>query len=684
MGQGLKSAISFIQQNPIKSVGTKLFFTFFFSILFFVIVVGSLSYNISKSVIQDKVSESSKQTIVQAVEKLDLIFGNYEQITLQLASDVAFSDLLDQLNVLGKGTYEYSEALKQVDARFYTLATDKAIQSINLIDKSGNMLYRSGPTYTKSTADQAWFKAAMDGKGKVVWYGAQKNGYFDIPNANALVIARALKDRGGISISAVLVLELKADALTTQLANVKMGESGDKFMVDPQNKIVQAENKDLLETNSKIQLQADNAKGIATEEDVNGVEQLVVFHRSQKTGWFLVGTVPLKELLAAASKISFITFIMSAIATVVAILIGYAVVRMIARPLVSLRNLMKQGEQGNLSVRSSIESHDEIGQLAQSFNQMMEQITNLVRQTNQSAQEVLATSGELSDASKKTAISAKEIAVATEEIASGASSLAIEAERGNDITLTIGDQMDTVVTTNQEMEVSAAQVQKASEQGTVYMSELITKTNATEEMTRSMIEKVDKLKESTRSIRKILDVLNNMTKQTNILSLNATIEAARAGAAGKGFMVVADEIRKLADQSKQSIDVVAQITETIQSEIDETVGVLSTAYPIFQEQISSVKEADTIFKQVQGNMTGFIDKLSEVSESIHQLGDSQNVLSEAMSNVSAVAQQSSATSEEVASLSSEQSNISDSLVRLSEKLEQLSNTLKDSLTKFQI
>src|SRR3981081_2815600 len=111
-------------------------------------------------------------------------------------------------------------------------------------------------------------------------------------------------------------------------------------------------------------------------------------------------------------------------------------------------------------------------------------------------------------------------------------------------------------------------------------------------MIRSMVDKVDNLKDSTRSIRKILDVLNNMTKQTNILSLNGTIDAARAGASGKGFMVVADEIRKLADQSRQSIDVVGQITETITKEIDETVKVLSNATPIFQEQIESVKEAE--------------------------------------------------------------------------------------------
>src|SRR5690606_14129894 len=226
-----------------------------------------------------------------------------------------------------------------------------------------------------------------------------------------------------------------------------------------------------------------------------------------------------------------------------------------------------------------------------------------------------------------TAMSAKEISVATEEIASGASTLAIEAERGNDLTIHIGMQMRNVVDANVQMGTSAAQVRKVSEQGIEYMSELITKTNMTEEKTRTMVEKVDHLKESTTSIRKILDVLNSVAKQTNILSLNATIEAARAGAAGKGFMVVADEIRKLADQSRQSIDVVAQITQSLQSEIDETVHVLQEAYPLFQQQITSVKEVNQIFQDVQGNMVEFIRKLDAVTDSIQQLEQSQQTLS---------------------------------------------------------
>jgi methyl-accepting chemotaxis protein len=168
------------------------------------------------------------------------------------------------------------------------------------------------------------------------------------------------------------------------------------------------------------------------------------------------------------------------------------------------------------------------------------------------------------------------------------------------------------------------------------------------------------------------------------LALNATIEAARAGDAGKGFMVVADEIRKLADESRRSIDTVGQMTGRIQAEMKETADFMAESYPLLQEQIVTVKEADEIFRQVQQHMVDFLSKLSEATESVEGLKQSQTVLTDAIGNVSAVAQQSSATSEEVASLCSEQISVSGALVNLSGKLEELSASLKQSLGKFTI
>lgn len=201
-------------------------------------------------------------------------------------------------------------------------------------------------------------------------------------------------------------------------------------------------------------------------------------------------------------------------------------------------------------------------------------------------------------------------------------------------------------------------------------------------MTGTLVRKVNGLQETASSVIKVLDVMQNITQQTNILSLNATIEAARAGEAGSGFMVVADEIRQLADQSKRSIAVVAETTDTIIKDINETVNALSQVAPLFTEQMASVRETSGIFVSVQEQMNQFIASLDSVSESITVLSQSQRGLAETIGNVSSFAEESSAASEEVASLSGEQQNVSGYLVELSGKLENASLRLKERLSRF--
>ncbi|XEC93116.1 methyl-accepting chemotaxis protein [Paenibacillus tarimensis] len=673
-----------------QSVGSKLFLLIFSSILICVLVVGLFSYSYSKRIIERKVADSSEQTIAQTVGKLDVMLQNYEDLSLQLLFD---SEIQSNLNTIINSdkvdAFTHFEAVKKIETKFQNIIlSNKTLAGGHLIplseDYSGISVGGNSIMYNM-VADKDWFKEVITLEGKVLWVPTQLKGFGGNTSDHTFGLARLMKSSASGQRVFVMLIEIRYSELMNQLSGLQLGEGGNYRIVDSGNNIIFTEFDEELGTTNAVALPevSESEQGSLRTTNEEGQAVLAAYKKFNLMDWRLVGEIPVAELVKDAKEIKTLTWIMAGIAALIAMGIGYFVIRMIAMPLVQLRNLMNEGERGNLAVRSTLNKKDEIGQLAGSFNQMMTQITTLVNQTNQSAQEVLHTAEELSEVSKKTAVSAKEIAVATEEIATGATSLAVEAERGADITSDLGIQMKQVNESTGQMVTSAGEVENASEQGTKYMSVLIEKTGMTEQMTRSMVEKVDKLKESTRSIRKILDVLNNLTKQTNILSLNATIEAARAGAAGKGFMVVADEIRKLADQSRQSIDVVGQITETIQREIDETVGVLSEAYPIFKEQIESVKEANQLFYTVQSQMSQFIHRLDSVTESIQVLDRSQTVLTEAMENVSGVAEESSATSEEVASLSNEQLNISEGLVTLSNKLESVSKQLKDSLSRFQ-
>ncbi|MEK4250665.1 methyl-accepting chemotaxis protein [Paenibacillus sp. FSL W7-1287] len=679
-----------INMNPFQSVGTKLFFYIFGGILACVLTMGIMAYNQSKSIIENKVSESGQQTISQLAVNLNNTLKKYDDLTLQVMVDPAFHELVGTITDKQLGEYEKFEATKDISSKLQSMIFgNDNINGMALIpvDSSANIITAGSAQHSKveQLKDEPWLEEVKELNGRTVWIDARPGGLIANNTSSASFgVARLLKNTTSSQAVYVLVLDISTKGILNELDRISLGEGSELSIVNADNQYMVHAEASKVTTESVFKLDGSEHNSVSTT--LEGIGDVLLMHNVlEYTGWYLVGNIPVEELVKDAEVIRTLTINLAIIAALIAVGIAAIVIITIGRPLINLRNLMQEGAKGDLTVRSTIKKRkDEIGQLSSSFDQMMEQITYLAEQTKNSADAVLMTASTLTDASTKTAISAKEIAVATEEIANGSTSLAVEAERGNDITHMINEQMQQVIHANEQMVQSAYDVEQASGKGTAYMAELIEKTGMTEVMTREMVTKVDSLKDSTRSIVQILDVLNAVTKQTNILSLNATIEASRAGNAGKGFMVVANEIRNLADQSTQSIDVVAQITDRIQSEIVETVDVLSKAYPMFQEQIHSVKEANVIFENVQGQMGGLITKLEEVTRSVQKLEASQHVLNEAMSNVSAVAQQSSATSEEVASLSSEQLSVSDNLVILSTELSEVSNALKETLSQFKV
>lgn len=678
--------------NPVKSVGLKLFLVIFCSIIACVLTVGLMAYSKSKAIVESKVSEASFQTVNQVANNLDVIYKTYEDLSLQILIDKDFHEIVRTMKDASDDYAKFEASRKLGDKMQNYVMGNNTIVSLILLPIDPELDVVTAGSATSSSSEKLlqmdWYKETIEKSGKTNWIAPQADGLSGAAGVQTIGISRMIKDSTSNEASYVLLMEISLETIAARYSDVVLGEGSQIAILDANNKYISSGDPALVGQQAYFSLpvEGDEAlKGSIKTTAVNGEKVLAAYKTFNTMNWKLVGTIPVDELVKDAKAIQTMTWITVFVAALIAIGIGIGVILTIAQPLVKLRNLMNEGASGNLTVRSSMKKRrDEIGELSESFNLMMTQITALAVQTTRSADDVLLTATDLTEASRKTAISAREIAVATEEIAGGATSLAVEAERGTDLSGNIDVQMKKVIDANQQMVISATEVEKASEQGTAYMGILIEKTGMTEEMTRSMVEKVDALKESTGSIVKILDVLNNLTKQTNILSLNATIEAARAGVAGRGFMVVADEIRKLADQSRQSIDVVGQITEKIQREIDETVNVLSDAYPLFQQQIGSVKEANQIFLTVQGQMGQFVERLDLVTNSISQLDESQSVLAEAMTNVSAVAEESSATSQEVASLSTEQLSISDGMVRLSEKLDAVSRELKDSLAKFKI
>lgn len=673
--------------DPSKSVGARLFMIFFFATLAFVLCLGIVSYQMSKSTIKNIAKASNQQTVSQTAEKLDLVLKRYEDSLQQSLFGKEIQELVRQGSLAGTDARQQI-IIKQklVSALGGWAYSNPGVLGVYLIPENDAMQSVTSGTkddgFLESAKQSEWFSESLDSS-RTLWMPDQAAPAAGGPTS----LFRMVKSlSGSMGTGYVVVADIKSSILGEELEKISLGEKSVVQLVTADQHLVatsaaQGEpGYDRIWSAVKTDQERDSLQG----KDAVGKESLTVYSTLGTSGWKLLSVIPVGELTLDANKIMLTTYLSAVIVALIAIAIGFWMARTIAGPLNKMKTLMKEASKGNLKVRMENRSRDEIGELSLSFNEMMEQITGLVDQTGKTALEVLETAKELGEASRKTAISAREIAAATEQIATGATDLAQEAERGNELTERVSGQMRHVALVNREMGTSALSVEESSKRGIERLAALEEQTDLTGQKTAALTERVNGLKETASSVLGVLDVMQNITKQTNILSLNATIEAARAGTAGKGFMVVADEIRGLAEQSRQSIEMVAGIADGIMNEMNETVIALSEVTPLFGRQREAVKETNAIFYDVQEQMQAFIDRLDSVTASIEQLVASQGVLSESMGNVSAVAQQSSATSEEVASLSGEQQNVSETLVQLSNNLEQASSKLEQKLALFKL
>ncbi|WP_144027068.1 methyl-accepting chemotaxis protein [Paenibacillus sp. FSL R7-0273] len=674
---------------PSRSLGTRLFLVFFITTMGIVLSLGYTSYSVAKHTIETNALAANEQTVQQTAEKLDVILLRFEDRLGELFYNKTIVQAAQSAAVSassGSDTGRAAAARIQAELDEWLTAAGN-MQAVYLVPLDERL-----PVVASGTADSAfiegirgndWF-SQLRGQPQSLWITqAVKEG----ENTGVFHFAKSVGGNAG-GTGYIAICDIQTAEIESQLSKVSLGMDSYIQLLTSKDELIATSQQQ--ETDSYLRLGGtlfnglSQASGSLPTKDEQGKSILAVYGTLASSGWRVLGVVPSENLIKDAGRILNTTYIAVAAAAVIAVLIGFWMVRMVSGPLNRLKMLMFHGAEGDLRVRTKVTSQDEIGQLSGSFNMMMERINELVIHTNETAREVLETADALGSASRKTAMAARDIASATEEIAGGAGSLALEADRGNEMTERISGQTSQVIGAAREMSSTAHSVGQSSQEGVAKLQELLVRTGSTGTMTGTLVQKVNELQETASSVIKVLDVMQNITQQTNILSLNATIEAARAGEAGSGFMVVADEIRQLADQSKRSIAVVAETTDTIIKDINETVSTLSQVAPLFTEQMAAVRDTSEIFVSVQERMNQFITRLDSVSESIAGLSQSQRGLSETIGNVSSFAEESSAASEEVASLSGEQQNVSDYLVELSGRLERASLRLKERLSRFSV
>ena len=388
---------------------------------------------------------------------------------------------------------------------------------------------------------------------------------------------------------------------------------------------------------------------------------------------------------AIFKQANIITIVFVTTVILLSIIIGFILTRSISKPLTSMAKQVNEVAKGNLNVEPlKIRNKDEIGSLAIDFNEMTSSLREVISSVSGHSQHVASTSEELTASAEQTSKATEQITESIQEVASGTDTQLQQALEANKAVEEISKGMNQAANS---IVVVADLSSSASEQaanGSNVVEVTIEQMNDVQTKVQSATKVVNSLGEKSTKIAGIVSLINSVAEQTNLLALNAAIEAARAGEHGRGFAVVADEVRKLAEESSHATNEIRAILGEIKQEADKAVESMDEGSTAVELGIVKVKETGETFKGIVKVIEEVAAQSQEVSAIVEEVTASSHSMVKMVEEVASISQQTSGNTQNVAASAEEQNASMEEIAASSEALSQLAIELQEIVSRFKI
>ncbi|GAA0732071.1 methyl-accepting chemotaxis protein [Clostridium oceanicum] len=396
------------------------------------------------------------------------------------------------------------------------------------------------------------------------------------------------------------------------------------------------------------------------EEDVYDVIMPLKDKSGNLLGAIDIG-LSLKTQNSALKSIITISILVSLIGLLIASLLLIYITRKSLNPLSKLSDIATKVSKGDLTEKINIESNDEIGVLAFSFNSMIDNLREITKHINEFSLDLVSSSQEILSSSEQTSSASQEIATSTQEISNGAENQVTATNEAstamNDIMTNIYDMKSEV----DEIVVFSQTTNELASDGKTNMTKMTNQMETIKDSVSYSAEVINELESTSKEIGKIVEIMNGIADQTNLLALNASIEAARAGQAGKGFAVVADEVRKLAEESiKSSSDIQSLIVNTQNktkialesikkgdSESSKGQKIVINVATSLDKILNSFASIDSKFKNIDTMVNSSTDNFTNVATKLYNVETISKDAQDSTEAVAASTEEQSATIEEM-------------------------------------
>ena len=653
----------------------------------FIIFLGIASFNKAAQSIISNYEHTTKQAIKMTEQYLQQGTDSIEALSNQYINDNTMAEYFLGLynNDTLKSNNYYRNLKNSVIAKTeadnfiknISVISDK-IRSVSTLDAEMNNIYAG------------FFETGAGGKLRdtydTCWVGS--NAYLDekLKTESESYSLRLIRNYAGAD--ALIVVDMDINTVMSILKGMEFDKTGMIGIVTADGKEIISGNigndANVIFTDKTFYHEAANEEEAskAYYVEVEGKENLFIYSKLGKTGAMLCALIPKSTILSQADNIRQLTVIIVIIACILAVATGLLISTGIDKTIKNIISKLQSAAGGDLTVDFSTKRRDEFKILIDEVKLTFSNMKGLIKQAKDMSEDVSEASADVTKTSEIFLKTSQDITMAMSEIEQGIIQQSTDAEECLIQMDNLSNKILQMGENTNEIGRIAEGTKKRIQDGTIIIGELNDQTKSTVAITTDIVKGIEELALKTMSIGSIINVINEISNQTNLLSLNASIEAARAGDVGKGFAVVADEIRKLAEQTRQSVNNIKNIIETIQGNTKKLVMSAKSAEDVLALQDKAVINTMDSFSEINDSVDNLIICLKNVIENVSNIDKARGSTLGAIGNISAVLEEIAASSNSVNQISGNQLQSVETLNQSTSQLNRNSEQLVLAIQKF--
>ncbi|GEN55592.1 hypothetical protein GCM10012290_00830 [Halolactibacillus alkaliphilus] len=484
--------------------------------------------------------------------------------------------------------------------------------------------------------------------------------------------------------------------------NIKIGEEGYIFILDNEGTSlaqpnIEGQNTWELEDSNGVKfvqnmIQIGNDGGGITyydfphpDNDTQIVPWIAYSKADPNWGWVVSASTYMSDFNQAANHILLFVSLTIGASLLIGLIVIWLLSNSIARPIGIVTEHMNRLAEGDLTQEQlTLKSKDETGKLAQAMNHLQINLRAMISSVADTSKLLTNHSHTLNQSANEVRTGSEQVAVTMQELASGSEN---QASHSTDLAYNMTAFTDIVEQANERGKViheTSNQVLDMTSQGQTLMNSSSNQMSHIHQIVKDAVEKVSGLDQRSKEVAKLVDVIKDIADQTNLLALNAAIEAARAGEHGRGFAVVADEVRILAEQVTASVTDITQIVDGIQSETIAVTTSLQTGYQEVEKGSQEINDTVKTFNNIDHALTDMVDRVKEISSNLAEITSNSQKMHTSIEEIASISEESAAGIEQTSASIQQTSSSMEEVAASSDELAQLAEQLKTLVQQFKL